>query len=789
MKDRYVLVSFCNIPEHTTSPLVVLQIDQRKGDLNSYAPVALGFPELVTTATGLTFADGKIFVLFTSRANKTYVAALNENDLGPLFYYELPEVKDGHSILAIDNCLYVVSTGTDEIVCYDIKEKSLENPQIIWRASDTKQDTHHINSIVEYDGDILLSGFGTKTGQLWSTATNGYIFNITSNSFLAERIHHPHSLSIRNGEIYYSDSHRNTFCKVGQSETIFDLQGYTRGISWLSDDLVCLATSMGRRVSKSTGLIGNAADPGELVGECGLLLGNIFKKKIVGKIDLSWFGPEIYDIVVLPDLQANLLALSNVSQRLERQAIQILSSELSTSIRQFQALRIERDQQVAQREQRLQEIFNSRGWKFVEQLRIWYQRLAPFGSTRDKLIQLGITAILIWRREGAKALFRQVSNKALKINMGMAKISSMIRRSSRGYVPLPRLSPVLRDKAKQIEASGFFDHEWYLRDNPEVRISRVNPVEHYLAVGLHNEKNPNPLFNTSIYVKSASQQVAPEDALLHFVESDRLFAPGAYRNAEVLLTAQQNYLKELNMECHADRRSIARKYAVFLQCGAGSIHREWLTENSRDWDLLVNHYDQTYLGNIPSEVEFRQSGKQPGTKFTAFHILLEKWLQFLASYEYILLLDDDIYIEEKDISRLFSIASDNDLDLAQASLSSDSYCAHPIFKNLENKGIRNLNAVEIMMPMLSRFAIEQGKHLFGQTISGWGLDMVMGKLCGAHGKAAVIDDVVAKHTKPINVEQGAFYKMLHRAYLYPEIELTHFQRLYGVGRTFHPVNR
>ena len=426
MKDRYVLVSFCNIPEHTTSPLAVLQLDQRKGELLSYAPVALGYPELVTTATGLTFADGKIFVLFTSRGNKTYVAALNEHDLSSLFYYELAEIKDGHSILAIKDCLYVVSTGTDEVVRYDIQEKTLENPQVFWRASDTKQDTHHINSIVEYHGDLLISGFGKKTGQLWSTATNGYIFNITSNSFMADGIHHPHSLSIRNGKIYYSDSHRNAFCMVGNSETIFDLQGYTRGISWLSDDLVCLATSMGRRVSKSTGLIGNAADPGELVGECGLLLGNISKKKIVGKIDLSWFGPEIYDIVVLPDLQANLLALSNVSQRLERQAIQILSSELSTSIQQFQALRIERDQQVAEREQRLQEIFNSRGWKFVEQLRTWYQKLAPFGSTRDKLIQLGITAMLIWRREGAKALIRQVSNRALRINFGMSKISSMI---------------------------------------------------------------------------------------------------------------------------------------------------------------------------------------------------------------------------------------------------------------------------------------------------------------------------------------------------------------------------
>ena len=790
MKDRYILVSFCNIPDHTTSPLAVLRIDERKGELLSYAPVALGYPELVTTATGLTLTEDKIFVLFTSRENKTYIAALSKNGLVPLFYYELDKIKDGHSILAIKDYLYVVSTGTDEVIRYDIEEDSLQNPQVIWRASDRKQDTHHINSIIEYEGDILISAFGPKNGALWSTALNGYIFNITSNSFITDGIHHPHSLTVRNGKIYYSDSHRNSFRMLGKTETIFDLHGYTRGVSWLSDDLVSLATSVGRRISKSTGMIGNAADPGELAGECSLLLGKISKKKIVGKVDLSGFGPEIYDILMLPDLQADLLALSNFSQRLERQAIQILSMELSKSLQQFQALKADHGQQVAareQREQRLQEIYNSRGWKLIEKSRILYQKVAPFGSKRDTLLQLGISAMLLWRREGTKALFRQISNKTPRMNLAMAKLFSMMRRSSRGYVPMPGISHALRDKAKQIEATGFFDHEWYLRDNPDVRMSRINPVEHYLVAGIYNEKNPNPLFNTSIYVKSASEFIAPEDALLHFVESDYLFAPGAYRNTEVLLTAQQNYLKGLNMECQFDKRPTPRKYAVFLQCGAGSIHREWLTENSRDWDLLVNHYDQTYLGNIPADVEFWQSGKHAGTKSTALHLLLEKWPHFLESYDYILLLDDDILIEQKDITRLFQIASENGLNLAQASLSSNSNCAHKIFRNPGKGGLRYVDGVEIMMPILSRYAVKIGRHLFAQAISGWGVDFVLGKLAGGKGNAAVIDDVIAWHTKPINVEQGAFYKMLHQAFIYPEIELTNLQRIYGVERSFNQV--
>jgi hypothetical protein len=64
---------------------------------------------------------------------------------------------------------------------------------------------------------------------------------------------------------------------------------------------------------------------------------------------------------------------------------------------------------------------------------------------------------------------------------------------------------------------------------------------------------------------------------------------------------------------------------------------------------------------------------------------------------------------------------------------------------------------------------------------------VLGKLAGGKGSAAIIDDVIAWHTKPINVEHGAFYKMLHHAFIYPEIELTNLQRIYGVGRSFNQV--
>lgn len=421
MNSRYLIVSFCNIPTITTSPLLCVKIPESLEEAVSCAPVSLGYPELVKTATGLTRANGKIFVLFVSRLNRFQVAVLRESDLSPLFYQELPEIIDGHSMLAIDDCLYVVSTGTDEVICYDIKEKSLENPRVIWQASDTRTDTHHINSIVEKNGEILISAFGPKAGRLWSTASNGYVHNITSNSLVVDGIYHPHSLSVKGDKIYYSDSHRNSFCVVGQPDCIFELNGYTRGVSWLSDEMIFVATSVGRRISKSTGLIANPADPGELAGECSLLLGNVNQKRIVKKIDLSWFGPEVYDVLVLQGAGIDLLTLSNNSQNTERGAVQILltqlaeiteeTAKLNVKNRQAQAQLEAREQQVAaltELANELSTIKSARSWIVYSRLVVTFRRVFPPYSLQFKLLDLIWKSIREIRRNG----FRSFLTKA-----------------------------------------------------------------------------------------------------------------------------------------------------------------------------------------------------------------------------------------------------------------------------------------------------------------------------------------------------------------------------------------
>lgn len=358
---------------------------------------------------------------------------------------------------------------------------------------------------------------------------------------------------------------------------------------------------------------------------------------------------------------------------------------------------------------------------------------------------------------------------------------------SAGWAPAlrqPRAGGLLPEKLKEIEEFGLFDREWYLAQNPHIRSTGIDPLAHYLWYGAAEGRSPSPLFNTPIYVAAHRGQVRPEDALLHFHRSGLDVAPGAYRTPDVLVDVQHRYQANTEMRCLRDRRSRERRFVVYLQCGAGSVHHEWLKGSAREWDLIVNHYDGTYVDRVPCDVEFQQVGPLPGTKFTSFLTLLTSWPDLVRQYDAVLLLDDDVLISEAGIDALFNVVESYSLDLAQPSLTTDSHCAHPVCRRRGARRLRYVNAIDLMMPVYSRRSLEVGGHLFKQTVSGWGLDMVLGKLVSERlgGKAAVVDAVAARHSKPIDTQGGAFYMMLHRAGIYPEIELTHLQRLHGVGR-------
>jgi hypothetical protein len=330
----------------------------------------------------------------------------------------------------------------------------------------------------------------------------------------------------------------------------------------------------------------------------------------------------------------------------------------------------------------------------------------------------------------------------------------------------------------EIQSSGYFDEAWY-------RLAYKNEIEFpddllldYVRAGIPNGRDPSPYFNNILYRRQ--YYVTPEQALLHFLRSGHVTDSGAYRNEQALLDAQMAFRAQTETVLIKDQRASAKPFAVYLQCGTDSLWGNWQPNQDRSWHLLINHYDSTYTGKIPCEVEFHQNSVLPGTKFTSYQSLLEKYQYILEPYEYILLLDDDVLFENGDINRLFSIIKQNSWEMAQASLSSDSQCSFPVFFNPNRGGWRQVNGVEIMMPVYSARIFSLIKQLVDQSTSGWGFDAALSVLAAEQGiRAAVVDDIIARHTRQINADIGQYYQMLHRSQIYPEIEFTHLQKKYG----------
>ena len=149
----------------------------------------------------------------------------------------------------------------------------------------------------------------------------------------------------------------------------------------------------------------------------------------------------------------------------------------------------------------------------------------------------------------------------------------------------------------------------------------------------------------------------------------------------------------------------------------------------------------------------RTPGQPTGTKSTAIAKLLEARPDLLLRYDAVLFLDDDIVLSSPALSRFFAEMDRSGLDLAQPSLTADSTCVWPVLKQpAVGPGVRLINAVEIMMPAATRFALSEPGGRSARAISGYGVDLLLGHevVDRLGGKAGVIGTVVAVHEKPID---------------------------------------
>jgi hypothetical protein len=190
-----------------------------------------------------------------------------------------------------------------------------------------------------------------------------------------------------------------------------------------------------------------------------------------------------------------------------------------------------------------------------------------------------------------------------------------------------------------------------------------------------------------------------------------------------------------------------RTNLVVVRAGKNSLHPRWLDgAERRSWDLIVSLYDPQACFDHGPDVRtvIRRGGKWDG-----LHAVLgEKGA--LDGYDYILLPDDDLDMRAADIEGVFAAMRRHDLDVAQPSLSWDSYFSHFSVLSCPGFTLRYVNFVEIMAPCLRRDVLEKILPEFAHTMSGFGLDYVWCRLSDhPHLRAAILDSIAIRHTRPI----------------------------------------
>lgn len=342
------------------------------------------------------------------------------------------------------------------------------------------------------------------------------------------------------------------------------------------------------------------------------------------------------------------------------------------------------------------------------------------------------------------------------------------------------LAYIERFAAEDVSPSPEFEHGWYAWQNADWSPNYSHPFLHCVKHGLPTGRDPAPGVDVRQLMRMSGLSGA---ALVSAIFDDihrfgRLPDSYAIYSFDELRARQETFRKSIRADKLSDRRTGRRRFLVYVQASC-NFQRDFLY-GERTFDVLLNHYDRRPdTPNTAADIVIYQRG----TKTTAIAQLLETEPNLLTDYEAVLFLDDDIQLTKQQLEMLFASMTDDDLDLAQPSLSPESDCIWPVFKQPNvGDGLRRVNSVEIMMPCLSRRALQEVGWVFAESVSGFGVDLLFGHLLSTRygARAGVLGSVVARHEKHIDDGEGAFYNFMRDNRINPKMELWSIMKRFDV---------
>jgi Protein of unknown function (DUF707) len=194
--------------------------------------------------------------------------------------------------------------------------------------------------------------------------------------------------------------------------------------------------------------------------------------------------------------------------------------------------------------------------------------------------------------------------------------------------------------------------------------------------------------------------------------------------------------------------TLRRRNLVILRAGDASLHRGWIAEPNRDFDLFISYYGQQpdmHKGDA-DYYEMRR-----GPKWSCIGDLLVDHGELINRYDAFWFPDDDLAATTETLNRMFGLFHGFGLALAQPALTTDSYYSWDTLLQKPRYVLRHVAFVEVMAPLFERSALRACMQTFSESRSGWGLDWVWPQLAGKGRKdaIAILDATPVKHTRPL----------------------------------------
>lgn len=191
-----------------------------------------------------------------------------------------------------------------------------------------------------------------------------------------------------------------------------------------------------------------------------------------------------------------------------------------------------------------------------------------------------------------------------------------------------------------------------------------------------------------------------------------------------------------------------RRNLIVLRAGDASLHRGWIAEPNRDFDLFISYY-----GKQPGlhQADADHYEHRPGPKWSCIGELLAANPALLDQYDAFWFPDDDLAATTETLNRMFALFHGFSLALGQPALTRDSYYSWDTLLQRPEYVLRHVDFVEVMAPIFEKSALRACVKTFGESRSGWGLDWVWPTLAGRgrQDSIAILDATPVRHTRPL----------------------------------------